>query len=382
MFRHTPLLDLQPIPIIRVSAAIIRNRDGQFLLVRKKGTSAFMFPGGKPELGETPDQTLIRELDEELDLHVTTEDLTFVGTFRTNAANEANTQLLADVFTLKNPLSWNNSADDGHVDNAGVSNSDNNDVYDVTPHAELDEACWLTSEDIKTERESIAPLTREVVPQLYGRGFLLFTGSALGNSPAYREAVESLVRSIGAHNDHIVYGGGRAGLMGVVGDTAAEDGTLCIGVIPYLLAGVDGPNGFNQGGHSYVIPRADGTMPTPARGEIAHDRLTRLELVPTMSARKTRMGELADIVVGLPGGAGTVDELFDAWTQQQLGYTQHAVALLNVNGYWDPLISTIKHMVAEGFLSSAYLESLIIADNPSELYEKVDAWVPPAPKWG
>lgn len=93
-------------PIIRVSAAIIRNRDGEFLLVRKKGTTAFMFPGGKPEPGETPDQTLIRELDEELNLRVGTEDLTFVGTFRTNAANEANTQLLADVFTLDGSLRW------------------------------------------------------------------------------------------------------------------------------------------------------------------------------------------------------------------------------------------------------------------------------------
>ena len=370
-------------PIIRVSAAIIRNHDGQFLLVRKKGTTAFMFPGGKPEPGETPDQTLIRELDEELNLRVGTEDLTFVGTFRTNAANEANTQLLADVFTLDDSLRWSNSADDDNDgDDTDVGNNDNNDAHDVTPYAEIDAAHWFTSEDIKIEREPIAPLTREVVPQLYGRGFLLFTGSALGNNPVYREAVESLVHSIGAHNDHVVYGGGRAGLMGVVGDAAAGDGTLCIGVIPYLLAGVDGPNGFNQGGRSYVIPRADGTVPTPSRGEIAHDRLTRLELVPTMSARKTRMGELADIVVGLPGGAGTVDELFDAWTQQQLGYTQHAVALLNVNGYWDPLISAIKHMVAEGFLSSAYLESLIIADTPRELYEKVDAWVPPAPKWG
>lgn len=370
-------------PIIRVSAAIIRNHDGQFLLVRKKGTTAFMFPGGKPEPGETPDQTLIRELDEELNLRVGTEDLTFVGTFRTNAANEANTQLLADVFTLDDSLRWGNSADGSNDgDDTDVGNNDNNDAHDVTTYAEIDAAHWFTSEDIKIEREPIAPLTREVVPQLYGRGFLLFTGSALGNNPVYREAVESLVHSIGAHNDRIVYGGGRAGLMGVVGDTAAEDGTLCIGVIPYLLAGVDGPNGFNQGGRSYVIPRADGTVPTPSRGEIAHDRLTRLELVPTMSARKTRMGELADIVVGLPGGAGTVDELFDAWTQQQLGYTQHAVALLNVNGYWDPLISAIKHMVAEGFLSSAYLESLIIADTPRELYEKVDAWVPPAPKWG
>ena len=357
-------------PIIRVSAAIIRNRDGQFLLVRKKGTIAFMFPGGKPESGETPDQTLIRGLDEELNLRVGTEDLNFVGTFRTKAANEANTQLLADVFTLKDPLNSGNSADDV------------NDGGSVTPHAEIDAARWFTSEDIRNEPESIAPLTREVVPQLYGRGFLLFTGSALGNNPVYREVVEALVHSIGAHNDYVVYGGGRAGLMGVVGDTAAEDGTLCIGVIPYLLAGVDGPDGFNQGGRSYIIPRADGTVPTPTRGEIAHDRLTRLELVPTMSARKTRMGELADIVVGLPGGAGTVDEFFDAWTQQQLGYTQHAVALLNVHGYWDPLISAIKHMVAEDFLSSVYLESLIIADSPSELYEKIDAWVPPAPKWG
>ena len=92
------------------------------------------------------------------------------------------------------------------------------------------------------------------------------------------------------------------------------------------------------------------------------------------------MGELADIVVGLPGGAGTVDELFDAWTQQQLGYTQHAVALLNVNGYWDPLISAIKHMVAEGFLSSAYLESLIIADTPRELYENCLLYTSPSPR--
>ena len=121
-------------PIIRVSAAIVRNRDGQFLLVRKKGTTAFMFPGGKPEPGETPDQTLIRELDEELNLRVGTEDLTFVGTFRTNAANEANTQLLADVFTLDDSLRWSNSADGSNDgDDIDVGNNDNNDAHDVTP---------------------------------------------------------------------------------------------------------------------------------------------------------------------------------------------------------------------------------------------------------
>ena len=121
-------------PIIRVSAAIVRNRDGQFLLVRKKGTTAFMFPGGKPEPGETPDQTLIRELDEELNLRVGTEDLTFVGTFRTNAANEANTQLLADVFTLDDSLRWSNRADGSNDgDDFDVGNNDNNDAHDVTP---------------------------------------------------------------------------------------------------------------------------------------------------------------------------------------------------------------------------------------------------------
>ena len=109
-----------------------------------------------------------------------------------------------------------------------------------------------------------------MVPQLYGRGFLLFNGSELGNNPVYREAVESLVHSIGAHNDHIVYGGGRAGLMGVVGDAAAGDGTLCIGVIPYLLAGVDGPNGFN---------RADGPM--LFRGQMGRCPLRRVGKSPT-----------------------------------------------------------------------------------------------------
>lgn len=366
------LLDSPDMPVIRVSAAIIRDVNGNFLLVRKKGTSAFMFPGGKPEPGETPDQTLIRELDEELKLRVAPDDLTFLGTFRATAANEANTDVLADVFIVDGMPLGGTSSD------ATKAARDAHRIV-VTPCAEIDDARWVSSRDRDV---TIAPLTRDVVPTLKGRGFLLFTGSAEGNRPEYREAVEDFVHAIGAHGDHIVYGGGRAGLMGVVGDTAAADRTLCIGVIPYLLAGVEGPEGFHHGGRTYVLPADDGCVVAPRRGEIAHGGLTRLELVPTMSARKARMGELADVVVGLPGGVGTVDELFDAWTQQQLGYTQHAVALLNVNGYWEPLIGTIKHMVAEGFLSSVFLESLIVADNPSELYEKVNAWIPPAPKWG
>lgn len=181
----------------------------------------------------------------------------------------------------------------------------------------------------------------------------VFTGSATGNSTTYLQAAQHFAQTAADAGYGIVFGGGHVGLMGAVADAALKAGSEVLGVMPQSL--VD--------------------------GEIAHPGLTSLEIVSDMHVRKTRMAELGDAFVALPGGAGTLEELFEAWTWQQLGLHAKPVALYNVNGFWDPLINMLDHMMHSGFIGQNFQDALIVAQEPEELLSEIAVWKPPVAKW-
>ncbi|WP_205849782.1 TIGR00730 family Rossman fold protein [Nakamurella flava] len=310
-----------------VSAVVLRDAAGRVLTVRKTGTSRLMLPGGKLEPGESPAAAAIRESREEIGAELDEGLLRPLGVFDAAAANEPGRTVTATVF--EHPL-----------------------VPIGAPAAEIEEATWVELDDPR-----LAPLLAEAIfPVLRGRGpfrLAIFTGSAAGDSPAFADAAARLARALGDADVGVVYGGGRVGLMGVVADTTLAAGGTVVGVIP-------------QG----LVDR-----------ELAHRDLTRLEVVPDMHARKLRMAELADGFVALPGGAGTLEELFEVWTWQQLGIHGKPVALYDVDGYWQPLLHALDTMTARGFLSQRFRDGLIVVDNPADLLDAVRSWTPQPSKW-
>ncbi|WP_345472372.1 TIGR00730 family Rossman fold protein [Glutamicibacter ectropisis] len=317
---------------ITVSAVIIRNDAGQVLTVRKRGTASFMFPGGKPEVGESPIDAAVREVSEELGVQLDPRSLRFFGTFTAPAANEEGRTVQATVF--EHPI-----------------------VPIGEPLAEIEQLRWVDpSEDLV----ELAPLLNDVVfPDMLVephkvRSLAVFTGSASGKSSIYAQAAEDFARTVATSGRAIVYGGGRVGLMGTIADAASAAGGKVFGVMPQVL--VD--------------------------GELAHPGLTSLEVVPDMHARKHRMAELADAFVALPGGAGTLEELFEVWTWQQLGIHAKPVALLDVDGFWQPLLKMLDHMTDQGFLAPQFRDSLVVASEPEALLDALCSWEAPAARWG
>lgn len=181
----------------------------------------------------------------------------------------------------------------------------------------------------------------------------VFTGSSPGADPSYLAAAKQVGAALAHAGIGLVYGGGNVGLMGAVATAGREAGTEVVGVIPTAL--VD--------------------------KEIAHDDLSRLEVVDDMHERKQRMADLSDAFVMLPGGAGTLEEFFEAWTWQQLGIHAKPIAIYDVNGFWDPLLDMIDRLVDEEFISAHFRNRLIVVDDPDDLLEALQNWQPPAPKW-
>src|SRR5579884_2359843 len=142
----------------------------------------------------------------------------------------------------------------------------------------------------------------------------------------------------------LVYGGGRLGLMGLIADTVLELGGRVDGVIPEALIDL----------------------------EVAHTGVTELHRVETMHERKAKMTDLADAFLALPGGIGTLDELFDAWSWNALGYHAKPFCLLNVEGFWDGLIEFMDHATRSGFLSQQRRGQLLVASTPDEALEMLD----------
>lgn len=181
----------------------------------------------------------------------------------------------------------------------------------------------------------------------------VFCGSSLGNDPIYQQIAQATGLAIAQQGQTLVYGGGRSGLMGVVADSAIAAGGQVIGIIPQAL-----------------VDR-----------ELAHTGLTELYVVKDMHERKTKMAELADAFVALPGGAGTMEEIFEQWTWNQLGIHQKPCAFLNIEGFYDGLIQTIQDSVDRGFSQARFVENLIVADNIGEILTAFSVYQPATPKW-
>jgi uncharacterized protein (TIGR00730 family) len=176
----------------------------------------------------------------------------------------------------------------------------------------------------------------------------------MGSAPRYSEAAAGLGRLLAAREIGLVFGGGSVGLMGVVADAALAAGGDVVGVIPHGLA---------------------------AR-ELAHRRVGDMRVVPSMHARKALMAELADGFVALPGGLGTFEELFEIATWSQLGIHRKPLGVLNVAGYYDPLVAMLDRAVGEGFISADNRGLVLVAPDPETLLEDLLSHRPPeGPEW-
>ncbi len=186
------------------------------------------------------------------------------------------------------------------------------------------------------------------------KSICVYCGSNSGSRPAYAERAMALGERIAREGLTLVYGGGNVGLMGVVADAVLQAGGEVVGVIPQQL--VD--------------------------WEVAHRDVTRLEIVGSMHERKARMFDLSDAFVALPGGFGTMDEMFEMLTWRQLGLGDKPCAFLDVDDFYDPLLAMMDRMVAERFLHPDQRRDLWHGDDIDALFAWMHAYVPAsADKW-
>ena len=182
----------------------------------------------------------------------------------------------------------------------------------------------------------------------------VFCGSNPGIDPAYRQIAVAMGAGVATRKLRLVYGGGRTGLMGALADAALAHNGEVIGIIPQDLM----------------------------RREVGHTGLTELRVVNTMHERKALMAQLSDAFVAMPGGLGTLEEIFEVWTWAQLGIHAKPVALLNAAGYYDPLIEFIEHAVAHEFVPASHREMMIVESDVATLIDRLNAHrAPPVGKW-
>lgn len=182
----------------------------------------------------------------------------------------------------------------------------------------------------------------------------VFCGSNAGSDPTYVEAARDLGRLFAREGVGLVYGGGSVGLMGEVADSVLASGGEVIGVIPHALW---------------------------AR-EVGHRGLTDIRIVDTMHERKAMMADLADAFIALPGGLGTLEEIFEIWTWAQLGLHEKPVGFLDVNGFYAPLMQFLDRAVRERFLREEHRAIAVIERDAATLLKKFDQWkAPRVDKW-
>jgi uncharacterized protein (TIGR00730 family) len=182
----------------------------------------------------------------------------------------------------------------------------------------------------------------------------VFCGSSPGADPAYAAAAQAMGEAIANRGLTLVYGGAKVGLMGTVADAALTAGGQVIGVLPKGLAAK----------------------------ELAHTGLTRLEVVASMHERKARMAELSDGFVALPGGIGTLEEIFEIWTWGQLGFHAKPAGFLDVAGFYAPLKALVTHMTDQAFMKPMHRDMALFADTPEAILDAFDAYQPPnVDKW-
>lgn len=181
----------------------------------------------------------------------------------------------------------------------------------------------------------------------------VYCGSVSGEREEYAEAARELGRELARRNLRLIYGGGKRGLMGEVASACLAEGGKVTGVIPEGLVDL----------------------------ELLHSGLTDVEITKSMSERKLRMEELADAYIALPGGMGTLEELFQVLVRQQLGPYTGPFAFFNVAGFWTPMMTALQAIAKEGFIWERYADALIIEDTLPALFERFDSWVNPGLKW-
>ncbi len=186
------------------------------------------------------------------------------------------------------------------------------------------------------------------------RSVCVYCGSSHGAREYFSEAAKAMGLALASTRRRLIYGGGNIGLMGVLADSALQAGAEVIGVIPRPMV----------------------------QKELAHASLTQLHVVESMHERKALMAELSDGFVALPGGIGTLEEMFEIWTWAQLGIHHKPIGLLNVNGFYDRLIQFLDHLVAERFVKQESRNMLFTAAAPAELLANMQQYQPVAVlKW-
>lgn len=173
----------------------------------------------------------------------------------------------------------------------------------------------------------------------------VYCGSRHGASPRFAEAARAVGQSIGERGWQLVYGGGNVGLMGEVADATLRAGGRVIGVIPERLV----------------------------QKEVGHRGLTELHVVGSMHERKRLMAEKAQAFVALPGGIGTLEELFEVWTWRHIGYHDQPIGLLNVDGFYDPLLAFMERTLAQGFIDAGQQAMLTVETDPGRLLDRLHA---------
>lgn len=180
------------------------------------------------------------------------------------------------------------------------------------------------------------------------KSICVYCGSALGAADYYADAARALARQMVADKLALVYGGGNVGLMGVIADEVMRLGGEATGVIPIALMDK----------------------------EVGHSKLTRLHVVKDMHERKAMMAELADGFIAMPGGIGTLEELFEVLTWSQLGFHNKPIGLLNVNGFYDDLIKFMQHLVAQGFLRNEHASLMMHEPDSAGLLQRFKTFQP------
>lgn len=198
----------------------------------------------------------------------------------------------------------------------------------------------------------MTPNGNEQVPSTV-RSVCVFCGSSAGRRDAFQRAARELGSLLATQGIELIYGGGNCGLMGMLADEVLENGGRVTGVIPKGLM----------------------------TKELGHSQLTRLHVVAGMHERKALMSRLADAFVALPGGLGTLEELFETITWDQLGLQQKPIGLVNVEGFFNPVLELISHAVREGFAQPELRQRLVSSASPKEVLQMIAAPAATAPPW-
>ncbi len=186
------------------------------------------------------------------------------------------------------------------------------------------------------------------------KSIVVFCGSSEGYNEVYKDTAYELGAIMAERKYNLVYGGAKIGIMGALAEGALQNGGKVTGVIPKFLR----------------------------TKEVAHESLTEMVLTETMHERKLKMYELSDGIIAMPGGWGTMEELFEMMTWAQLGLHPKPIGILNVHGFYEPLLALLHMMTEEGFLQEIYREMVLVSDDIFDLLEKMEHYVAPdVPKW-